>query len=423
MTDATPAVRIVPRGPGHCDDDAAWSEFVRQYDGQPRSFANMTDFQLANALFMAGRDDLNLLHLQTAAKERIRWLSIELAKALAAAPVAPGGEGELSRQMEILRKAAAVPVPDDDSDFDIDKARRGAKSWRTIASNVLAEYDALRARSSPDLSGGGEREIPPYDPDAPELVQHAILCAESIERFPNWLDSHDLITARAHAVVLAQDLPTALSPREGVEPEAGAVAWRIDNLVLGGATFTTDEWFARAEAADRYDGKPVRKVTPLYTHPTPAEPEAGAVEVYHAERIAEIMDEGDGFWRPCSGCQEGVDGYASQTDYPYSRVFRCQPGGGCSECGGLGVLWDDTDYDQMAKDMLADMEAEEAHPSPADERVRVAVEALKYAVGLLPGLAGADSAPDHTVYTVMATKREILNARESLALLTANEDA
>lgn len=72
-----------------------------------------------------------------------------------------------------------------------------------------------------------------------------------------------------------------------------------------------------------------------------------------ARAVAETMDEGDGFWRACSGCQESVDGCVSFDDYPYSEVFRCQPGGGCGECGGLGVIWDDTDYEEMARYMLA----------------------------------------------------------------------
>lgn len=87
--------------------------------------------------------------------------------------------------------------------------------------------------------------------------------------------------------------------------------------------------------------------------------DADGLEPFHARQIAEAMDEGDGFWKPCSGCQESVDGYVSEKDYPFNPVFRCQPGGGCSECGGLGVLWDDTDYDAMAKAMVADMEAED----------------------------------------------------------------
>lgn len=28
----------------------------------------------------------------------------------------------------------------------------------------------------------------------------------------------------------------------------------------------------------------------------------------------------------------------------WSNVFKCNLGGGCRECGGLGVVWDNTDY-------------------------------------------------------------------------------
>src|SRR5690606_36206872 len=84
--------------------------------------------------------------------------------------------------------------------------------------------------------------------------------------------------------------------------------------------------------------------------PSPGEGDADWIA-----RVMEVREEGDGSWVPCSGCQESVDGYVSQKDYPYSEVFGCQPGGGCSECGGLGVLWDTTDWDEAARFMLADM--------------------------------------------------------------------
>lgn len=45
--------------------------------------SDLSDFQLANAVFMASRTDLDLIVYQTAAKERIRWLSVQLAIALA----------------------------------------------------------------------------------------------------------------------------------------------------------------------------------------------------------------------------------------------------------------------------------------------------------------------------------------------------
>ena len=68
-----------------------------------------------------------------------------------------------------------------------------------------------------------------------------------------------------------------------------------------------------------------------------------------AARGIEVTKEGDGCWRPCSGCQESVDGCVSTKDYPFSAIFGCQPGGGCGECGGIGVIWDRTDYAEMAE--------------------------------------------------------------------------
>jgi hypothetical protein len=44
--------------------------------------SDLTDFALANAVFLADRSDLDLIVYQTAAKERIRWLSAHLAALL-----------------------------------------------------------------------------------------------------------------------------------------------------------------------------------------------------------------------------------------------------------------------------------------------------------------------------------------------------
>ena len=43
---------------------------------------DVSDLALANAVFMASRNDLDLIVWQTAAKERIRWLSAQLALVL-----------------------------------------------------------------------------------------------------------------------------------------------------------------------------------------------------------------------------------------------------------------------------------------------------------------------------------------------------
>lgn len=84
-----------------------------------------------------------------------------------------------------------------------------------------------------------------------------------------------------------------------------------------------------------------------------------------AERIKEVLAEGDGIWRTCSGCYETEDGQ-NVHDYPRSKVFGDILGGGCGECGGLGVVWDTTDYGDMADSMARDLAAPPAVPDPAD---------------------------------------------------------
>lgn len=63
--------------------------------------------------------------------------------------------------------------------------------------------------------------------------------------------------------------------------------------------------------------------------------------------VAETVAKGSGFWTPCTGCYDTEDGRPTQR-YAHSDVFGCELGNGCSECGGLGVVWDDTDYEAMA---------------------------------------------------------------------------
>lgn len=70
------------RPAGHCDSDEHFVEFTTRLQEVARPYAQMTDFALANAVFMADRNDFDLMAYQTAAKERIRWLSVHLAMAL-----------------------------------------------------------------------------------------------------------------------------------------------------------------------------------------------------------------------------------------------------------------------------------------------------------------------------------------------------
>lgn len=56
-----------------------------------------------------------------------------------------------------------------------------------------------------------------------------------------------------------------------------------------------------------------------------------------------MINEHGGHWHSCSGCHETVDGQETG-HYTYSDVYKCYEGSGCHECGGIGVIWDDTDY-------------------------------------------------------------------------------
>lgn len=81
-----------------------------------------------------------------------------------------------------------------------------------------------------------------------------------------------------------------------------------------------------------------------------------------ADAVRERIEEGGGFWRTCSGCHETEDGH-DVGHYPYSTVLQCKVGSGCGECGGIGAIWDTTDYEDMGKYLAASP----ADPLPASE--------------------------------------------------------
>ncbi|SFV31422.1 hypothetical protein SAMN05216456_1336 [Devosia crocina] len=68
-------------------------------------------------------------------------------------------------------------------------------------------------------------------------------------------------------------------------------------------------------------------------------------------------NEACGVWQPCTGCHETNEGYETG-HYAYSDVLKCYIGIGCSECGGLGAVWE-----YWTKEAL-DMMAEEARHPP-----------------------------------------------------------
>lgn len=101
-----------------------------------------------------------------------------------------------------------------------------------------------------------------------------------------------------------------------------------------------------------------------------AEP-AGEAEPDFAASIAEVikeesLNEAACGWRPCTGCHETNEGYETGR-YPYSAMFDCHVGHGCSECGGLGVVWE-----YWSKDALDDM-ARDVTTSPDASAIREAL--------------------------------------------------
>ena len=64
--------------------------------------------------------------------------------------------------------------------------------------------------------------------------------------------------------------------------------------------------------------------------------------------VAEILADAEGIWMTCSGCHESNEGVPTG---PYSQVLKCHLGNGCGECGGIGAVWDTTNYQEMSESM------------------------------------------------------------------------
>lgn len=87
---------------------------------------------------------------------------------------------------------------------------------------------------------------------------------------------------------------------------------------------------------------------------------ASSQEPVELRDVPRILTSGDGVWRSCSGCYDTEDGHPT-AHYPYSTVLRCALGSGCSECGGIGAVWDGTDYSAMC-DAIALVGDETSNP-------------------------------------------------------------
>lgn len=66
------------------------------------------------------------------------------------------------------------------------------------------------------------------------------------------------------------------------------------------------------------------------------------------QRARDRIVERDGLWRSCTGCYETNEGYDTA---PRDPDFGVPLGGGCSECGGIGAVWDTTDYAELGDEL------------------------------------------------------------------------
>jgi hypothetical protein len=103
--------------PGHWDtpDGREMAERYARMTREKLGNSKHSDLAMANAIFMVGREDLELIGLQTAAKERIRWLSVQLAIANARLASSPRLREALSGLFDNLELLAPLErLPDDD---------------------------------------------------------------------------------------------------------------------------------------------------------------------------------------------------------------------------------------------------------------------------------------------------------------------
>jgi hypothetical protein len=129
---------------------------------------------------------------------------------------------------------------------------------------------------------------------------------------------------------------------ESVLADTEPMAWLVKRYDLDGVLLDTELSFVRPtiKSTCRTD------MVPLYAAP-PAPSTAKALEL---DGVPDALAYGKGIWRTCTGCHESNEGY--QTG-PFSDTFKCHLGGGCFECGGVGAVWDATDYEDMGNFIAA----------------------------------------------------------------------
>lgn len=176
----------------------------------------------------------------------------------------------------------------------------------------------------------------------PITMRQAVLIRRSIrnaakQRYWNEFYIKEVLTPRQEAGELE-----LIDQRDAAE-EAFSQAYFL-------VTGRSPEWsnrFGHAEALEEIEDACTLLRKSIPTPPTPP-----SVVEFVRQRVEEIRSNDGGLWRSCSGCYETEDGQ-NVHGFLFSPTFGCVLGSGCGECGGIGAIWDQTDYAQMAAELSA----------------------------------------------------------------------
>lgn len=251
--------------------------------------------------------------------------------------------------------------------------------WMLIAEQIvtmwntrIAPGETYQARVQPwmmecfgaVIAGDREERNHRFLEEALELVQ-SCGCTAS--------EAHQLVD-----YVYGRDIGDPAQEVGGVMVTLAALCLANDlDMHASGETELARIWTKVEAIRAKQAAKPKHSPLPI----APSSADAGERESHWLKkRIAEIVEEDGGCWRACSGCQESCDGCVSSKDYPYNDIFKCQPGGGCRECGGIGVLWEDGAFLRgYADPFVADLAsaALAAKPAAADDETPSSADAGK----------------------------------------------
>lgn len=141
---------------------------------------------------------------------------------------------------------------------------------------------------------------------------------------------------RRRAATYRRGYEDGVAARNDVPTDAQPVAW----LRHGEETFVQNIPFGAMWISNKDDPR----AFPVFERAQQPAPFDAARDI-ELDGVPDALAYGKGIWRTCTGCHESNEGHPTG---PYSDALKCHLGGGCFECGGIGAVWDMTDYEEMA---------------------------------------------------------------------------